>query len=117
MWIMYPARICGEMIMTGKEFAEYGENQLKEIASKIAETIVIRDYVDGNSRDMTRITTKAEKEIVMNIAVGVMEAYRYRKGDLEGILDMAEFTLLGFIGNCNTYDTIYIPLRKVTETW
>ena len=104
--------------MTGNEFAEkYSENQLKEIASKIAGTIVIRDYVDGNSCDTIRVTTKPEKEIIMNIAVGAMEAYRYRKGDLEGILDMAEFTLLGFIGNCNTYNTIYIPLRKVTETW
>lgn len=103
--------------MTGSEFAEkYNASQLKEIARDIAGSIVIRDYVNGSSRDTRREATEHEKEIIRNIAYGAMLAYRYDR-DLAGILDMAEFTLRQFISNCNCYDTIYIPLRKVTETW
>ena len=106
--------------MTGREFAEkYNEKQLKEIARDIAGSIVIRDYVNGNSRDTRRETTLPEKEIIQNIAYGAMLAYAYRNngGSIDSILDTAEFTLHQFIPNANGYDTIYIPLRKVTETW
>ncbi len=104
--------------MTGREFAEkYNEQQLKEIARDIAGSIVIRDYINGNSRDTRREATEPEKEIIRNIAYGAMLAYGYREHNLEGILAMAEFTLHQFISNCNCYDTIYIPLRNVTETW
>ena len=103
--------------MTGREFAEkYNEAQLKEIARDIAGSIVIRDYVDGCSRDTRREATEPEKTIIRNIAYGAMIAYGYRGHDIEGILDMAEFTLTQFIPEVNAYDTIYIPIRKVTET-
>jgi len=106
--------------MTQNEFAEkYNELQLKEISRDIAGSIVIRDYVNGNSRDTRRETTEPEKEIISKIAYGAMLAYSYRSsgGSLDSILDMAEFTLRQFIPKCNCYDTIYIPLRKVTGTW
>lgn len=106
--------------MTQKEFAEkYNENNLKEIARDIAGSIVIRDYINGNSRDTRRETTPSEKEIIRNIAYGAMLAYGFRSngGSIDSILDTAEFTLRQFIPNANGYDTIYIPLRKVTETW
>ena len=104
--------------MTGTEFGnKYTSAQLKEISRDIAGSIVIRDYINGNSRDTHRETTDPEKEIIKNIAYGSMMAYGYRGGDLDGILAMAEFTLMQFIRNCNTYNTIYIPLRNVTETW
>ena len=104
--------------MTGTEFGnKYTSAQLKEISRDIAGSIMIRDYINGNSRDTHRETTDPEKEIIKNIAYGAMMAYRYRDGDLDGILDMAEFTLHQFISNCNAYDTIYTPLRNVTETW
>lgn len=105
--------------MTQREFAEkYNESQLKEIARDIAGSIVIRDYVDGCSRDTRRATTKPERENIQKIAYGAMLAYSYRSngGSIDSILDMAEFTLKQFIPNCNSYDTIYIPLRKVTKT-
>lgn len=105
--------------MTGREFAEkYNEAQLKEIARDIAGSIVIRDYVDGCSRDTRREATEPEKTIIRNIAYGAMIAYSYRSngGSIDSILDMAEFTLKQFIPEVNAYDTIYIPLRKVTET-
>ena len=106
--------------MTQREFAEkYNESQLKEIARDIAGSIMIRSYDRGNSRDDRRETTKEEREIIQNIAYGAMLAYSYRSngGSIDSILDTAEFTLKQFIPNCNSYDTIYIPLRKVTETW
>ncbi len=107
--------------MTQKDFTErYTETQLKEIARDIAGSIVIRDYVNGNSRDTRRETSNPEKEIIRNIAYGAMLAYSYRSGQnnsINSILDMCEFTLRQFIPNCNCYDTIYIPLRNVTETW
>lgn len=104
--------------MTSFEFnVKYNENQLKEIARDIAGSVVIRDYVDGSSHDTRRETTHQEKEIIRNIAYGAMLAYSFRMHEIEGILDMAEFTLRQFIPNCNCYDTIYIPLRNVTETW
>lgn len=97
--------------MTGREFAE------KYNTSQLAESIVIRDYVDGCSRDTRRAATEPEREIIKNIAYGAMLAYLYRSngGSIDSILDMAEFTLRQFIPEANTYDTIYIPLRKVME--
>ena len=105
--------------MTGHEFREkYNVAEQKELALKISETIVIRDYVNGSSRDTRRLSTKDERGIIYNIAYAALTAYGYRNGDFNGILDMAEFSLMNFLGhNVNTYDTIYIPLRKVTETW
>ena len=104
--------------MTGREFAEkYNEAQLKEIARDIAGSIVIRDYVNGSSRDTHRETTEPEKEIIRNVAYGAMLAYRWRGRDIQSILDTAEFTLDLFLPEANGYDTIYIPLRNVTETW
>lgn len=106
--------------MTQREFAEkYNKSQLKEIARDIAGSIVIRDYVNGSSRDTRREATEPEKGIIQNIAYGAMIAYSFRSngGSIDSILDMAEFTLKQFIPEANTYDTIYIPLRKVTETW
>lgn len=103
--------------MTGREFGElYNENQMKEIARDIAGSIVIRTYDNGNSRDTRREAKKPEKEIIQNIAYGVMLAYGFRDRDIDGLLDMAEYTLHLFIPNVNAYDTIYIPLRKVTKT-
>lgn len=106
--------------MTQREFAEkYSQAQLKEIARDIAGSIVIRDYINGNSRDTRRETTEPEKEIIRKIAYGAMLAYSYRSGNdgsINAVLDMCEFTLRQFIHECNCYDTIYIPLRKVTET-
>ena len=103
--------------MTGREFAEkYNEKQLREIARDIAGLIVIRSYDEHGSRDDRRETTEVEKTVIKNIAYGAMLAYGYRNGDLEGILDMAEFTLKQWIPEANAYDTIYTPLRNVTET-
>lgn len=104
--------------MTPTEFAnKYKNSQLREIARDIAGSVVIRTYVDGNSKDTRRETTPEEKEIIRNVAYAAMIAYLHRtETDINAILDMAEFTLMQFIENVNTYDSIYIPLRKITQT-
>lgn len=103
--------------MTGNQFAiKYSEAQLKEIARDIAGSIVIRSYDEHGSRDDRRETTEVEKTVIKNIAYGAMLAYAHC-GSLDGILNMAEFTLKQWIPTANTYDSIYTPLRNVTETW
>lgn len=102
--------------MTGEEFRKKHDKELREIAKGIANSVVIRKYVDGCSKDIRRATNASEKKAIEAIAYGAMLAYRWKDTDIDGILDMAEFTLMQFIPGVNTYDTIYIPLRKVTET-
>ena len=102
--------------MTGEEFRNKYDNKLREIAKGIADSVVIRKYVNGCSEDVRRATNVSEKKAIEAIAYGAMLAYRWKDSDIDGILDMAEFTLMQFIPEANTYDSIYIPLRKVTET-
>lgn len=103
--------------MTGREFGElYNEKQMKEIARDIAGSIVIRTYDSSGSHDTRRETTPEEKTILQNLAYGAMLAYTRRSCEIDGILDMAEYTLHQFIPEANGYDSIYIPLRKVTKT-
>ena len=106
--------------MTGREFREIHGNDISAMAEKIAESITMRTYDETGSHDVTRPTTAPEREIIKNIAIGALTSYGYRTdqtGSWYSILDMAEFTLMHFIPGVNTYDTIYIPLRNVTETW
>ena len=103
--------------MTREEFAEYSETELRKFAEDISRTIVIREYINGNSKDTRRETTKPEKEIIFNIAYSAMLSYGFVGCDVDGIFNMAEFTLSRFIPTCNSYDTIYCPLRDITETW
>lgn len=107
--------------MTQKEFTERYKTdmQLHEVARDISGSIVIREYINGSSQDIRRAATDPEKKILENIAYSALLAYRHRGGDedcINGILDMAEFALMQFIPTANTYDSIYIPLRKVTKT-
>lgn len=106
--------------MTGEEFRKrHNSDQIDEIARDIAGSIVIREYINGNSRDTRRETTPEEKTIIKNIARAAMVSYGFCSGinTIGTILNTAEFVLMQFLPEANTYDTIYIPLRKVTETW
>ena len=108
--------------MTQTEFAEkYTQPQLKEIAAEIAKEVVIRSYQNGNSSDKRRRSTAEEQEILSKIVYAALIAYGYRSeengGSIDAILDMAEFTCHQFLPDVNTYDSIYIPVRKTTETW
>ena len=103
--------------MTGKEFVnKYNQEQMEEIARDIAGSIVIRTYHNGNSCDTRRETTPEEKEIIRKIALSVMYSYAFYNSEIDSILNVAEFTIDMIIPNVNGYDTLYIPLRKVTQT-
>ena len=108
--------------MTSREFAEeYTSEELKRIADENSNEIVIRTYKDGNSSDDRRKTTLVEKQIVYKILYAAMASYGYRGeqngGSIDAVLDMAEFTCHQFLPEVNAYDTIYTPLRNITETW
>ena len=108
--------------MTSKEFVEkYTDRQLKEIARDYSSTIVIRSYKEGSSSDERREATLPEREILRNIIYAAMISYGYRSetngGSIDAVLDMAEFTCHQFLPECNAYDTIYTPLKKITETY
>ncbi len=99
------------------------ESELKRIAEKISETIMIRSYENGNSRDDRRETTTPEKQIIFRIAYGALlglnygDATRSDKGREQAILDTVEFVLTQFIREANGYDTIYWPLKKALDNW
>ena len=108
--------------MTNREFAEkYTESQLKKIATDFSSTIVIRSYKEGSSSDIRREATLPEREILQKIIFAAMISYGYRSeknnGSIEAVLDMAEFTCHQFLPECNAYDSVYTPLRQITETY
>lgn len=104
--------------MTQKEFAELGASEYQRKANQIAENITIRSYINGNSNDEIRPTTEIEKRIIGDLAYSAMLAYGYRSnGNVESVLDMAEFSLHRFLPEANSYDTLYIPLKKAMGLW
>lgn len=104
------------------------------IADEISKTIVIRDYVRGNSRDIRRKTTKIEKNIIYNIAIAALDSINFiASGEksmydtkTHAILNTAEFMFMRFIedvlpinseAHANSYDSIYNPIAKVVREW
>ena len=106
--------------MTGAEFREKMGKDFLKLAEDIACNITIRTYDTEGSHDEKRRTTKPEYEIIKNIVFSAFLTYGYdaeTKPRWNSVLSMAEFTLIQFIPEANAYDTIYIPLRNITETW
>lgn len=98
------------------------ETELKGIATEIAETITIRHYNGGNSKDKQRKSTAKEKEIIFKIAYGALLSINWHlepntSSLNSAILNTAEFTVNLFLPDCNGYDTIYCPLRKAIREW
>ena len=100
------------------------ENELREIAEKIAETIVIRSYDErGNSRDDRRPTDGQERITLRDIAFGALltlnygETFRRERIAEDAIIETAEFTVDLLIPGVNGYDSIYIPLREAVKAW
>lgn len=99
------------------------EEQLKKQAAAISETITIRTCKNGNSEDTKRITTAEEKKIIFEIAYGALLGFncndKNRNSDdiAQAIIDTAEYMVDIFLPDCNGYDTIYCPLKKVVREW
>ena len=89
---------------------------LTKIADDISNHITIRTYDEYGSHDVTRETSKAEKDIVENLAYASLLAYRFAEdASIADILCTAEFALHQFIPTANSYDTIYLPIKRALE--
>lgn len=104
--------------MTQNEFSMLNNQDYKDMAREISSYITIRTYENGNSRDETYETDEVQADIIKNIAFAAFVAYGHRaNANLDSILDMAEFTLHQFIPEANSYDTLYIPIKKAIGEW
>lgn len=101
------------------------ETTLTAIADAIASTVVIRKYTGGTSVDIRQTPTKAQRSAIHAAALGSLlgldwgEDTRNNKGGgrEDAIINTAEFFLLCTSDDINGYDTIYNPLKAVTEVW
>ena len=114
------------------------EKELQAIAAEVSKSITIRSYyingangeqipVDstrGNSRDDTREATAEEAAIIFNIIYAALLSTNWNRRHPEtfqAIRDTAEFTgqlfFKEFDFEVNCYDTIAIPLYKITAEW
>jgi hypothetical protein len=91
----------------------YTEQAAKEYAEKTAETVVIREFKDGNSSDTRRNSTEAEKAIVERAIFAALLSIRggYEPQSAKAT---AEFFILFNSGetHINTYDSVYIPIDE-----
>lgn len=90
----------------------FTEQELKEFAKEQAKTITIRIYIDGNSKDITRNTSKPEAKIIETIIYGGLLAIR-DNGDVRSIIDACEYIAKLQIPEMNGYHSIYLPMM----TW
>jgi hypothetical protein len=91
------------------------EQELKEFAEMQAETIVIRSYEEGNSKDERRKATKPERRITKSIIYGGLLAIREgNKTDKEinAIIDACELIAKLQLPEMNGYDTIYCTMHE-----
>lgn len=103
--------------MNSKEFSKYSQKEIENFADETATTIVIREYINGNSKDFRRETTNDEYFTLYTLSKAAMLAYGHdENANIDSILNTVEFALHGFIPEANTYDSIYIPIRKITKT-
>lgn len=88
----------------------YTEQEAKEYAESVSNTITTRTYDNGSSDDTPRKSTKKEKEILTNIIYGALLSIRWHKLDKNAVKtasDTAEFTANLMIPNINGYDSVY----------
>ena len=89
---------------------------IEEYAEGVSNTITIRSYVNGNSKDTTRDATEDEKRILKAIISGALNAIRAGK-EKQCVMDTAECIALHFFdeteeGRCNTYDSVYSQIWR-----
>jgi hypothetical protein len=94
----------------------FTEQAAKEYAQKTAETVVIREYKDGNSSDTRRNSTNEEKAIVERAIAAALISIR-SSYEPQSAKATAEFFVLYNSGekHINTYDSVYIPINEFLE--
>lgn len=96
---------------------------LRLMAAEIAEHITIRTMENGCSKDTTRRSTPEEKDTLYKLAYSALlglnhgETARESHAAEDAIINAIEFTLLLMIPEANSYDTLYLPLRKTVANW
>lgn len=96
---------------------------LRGMAREMAKTITIRTYVDGCSHDETRPATEAESDILYKLALSALlglnhgESAREEMTAEDAIINAIEYTLLLMIPEANSYNSLYLKLRRMMENW
>lgn len=99
------------------------ESVLRGMAAEIATHITIRTEENGCTRDTQRESTKAEQDTLYKLALSALlglnhgEEARQSKAAEDAIINSIEYTLILMIPNANSYDSIYLPLRRAVENW
>ena len=119
------------VIFTERELKEYDakrcflpETVLRKMAGEMAETITIHTYKDGRcSEDFTRNTTEAEKAVLYKLALSALlglnhgETARQSKAAEDAIINAIEYTLILMLPSANSYDSLYLKLRRSVAFW
>ena len=99
------------------------ESVLRKMATEIADDITIRTHKNGNSEDVTRKSTEAEKAIIYKLAFSALlglnhgETARQSKAAEDAIINAIEYTLLLMLPEANSYDSLYLKLRRSVAFW
>jgi hypothetical protein len=84
----------------------FSEAELKTYAEKVSDSIVIRTYANGNSKDEKRTTTEPEKRLIFSLIFGALLAIN-AGANSQSVKDCAEYTGDLLIPQMNGYDSIY----------
>lgn len=98
----------------------YTEQEAKEYAESVSNTITIRTYDNGSSDDTTRKSTKKEKEILTNIICGALFTIRVHNLNsiaVQAAKDTAEFTADLMLPYINGYDSVYNKIGDFVEQY
>lgn len=99
------------------------ESVLRGMAAEIAAHITIRTKENGCTRDTRRESTKAERDTLYKLSLSALlglnhgEEARQSKAAEDAIINAIEYTLILMIPNANSYDSLYLPLRRAVENW
>lgn len=93
----------------------YTEQEAKEYAESVSNTLYIRTYNNGNSDDTKRQTTESEKGILTNLIYGALLAASWHgleENAVQGAKNTAEFIARLMIPNINGYLSVYLQIAE-----
>ena len=101
----------------GQYLREFSEYALRNEAHKAAQTISIRSYDNGSSKDTRRNSTSDEATIIENCIYGALLTIK-SNATIEAqkpAMDTAEMIADLSISNINGYDSVYNPVLRICE--